>query len=120
MLPWKLRKRQFLPVHQNFSSVHFSLAKFQLVSSNLSVAMIWQMTHNHKLPKLCSATLKCNGALQRCRLKGRLAAARGLGLLLYGSNMAGGRYAYPYGPSPTDESLKLRVLDDEKHSIVFD
>ena len=52
--------------------------------------------------------------------KGRLAAARGLGLLLYGSNMAGGRYAYPYGPSPTDESLKLRVLDDEKHSIVFD
>ena len=54
---------------------------------------------------------------------GRLAAARGLrglGLLLYGSNMAGGRYTYPYGPSPTDESLKLRVLDDEKHSIVFD
>ena len=50
----------------------------------------------------------------------RLAAARGLGLLLYGSNMAGGRYAYPYGPSPTDESLKLRVLNDEKHSIVFD
>ena len=57
MLPWKLRKRQFLPVHQNLSSVHFSLAKFQLVSSNLSLAMIWQMTHNHKLPKLCSATL---------------------------------------------------------------
>ena len=57
MLPWKLRKRQFLPVNQNLSSVHFSLAKFQLVSSNLSLAMIWQMTHNHKLPKLCSATL---------------------------------------------------------------
>ena len=53
-------------------------------------------------------------------LKGKLAAARGLGLLLYESNMAGGRYAYPYGPSPTDESLKLRVLDDEKHFIVFD
>ena len=34
--------------------------------------------------------------------------------------MAGGRYAYPYGPSPTDESLKLKVLDDEKHSVVFD
>ena len=116
MLPWKLRKRQFLPVHQNFSSVHFSLAKFQLVNSNLSLAMIWQMTHNHKLPKLCSATLKCNGGNN-----GAVgAAARGLGLLLYGSNMAGGRYAYPYGPSPTDESLKLRVLDDEKHSIVFD
>ena len=59
MLPWKLRKRQFLPVNQNLSSVHFSLAKFQLVSSNLSLAMIWQMTDNHKLPKLCSATLKC-------------------------------------------------------------
>ena len=57
MLPWKLRKRQFLPVNQNLSSVHFSLAKFQLVSSNLALAMIWQMTHNHKLPKLCSATL---------------------------------------------------------------
>ena len=58
MLPWKLRKRQFLPVNQNLSSVHFSLAKFQLVSSNLSLAMIWQMTYNQKLPKLCSATLK--------------------------------------------------------------
>ena len=57
MLPWKLRKRQFLPVNQNLSSVHFSLAKFQLVSSNLSLATIWQTTHNHKLPKLCSATL---------------------------------------------------------------
>ena len=57
MLPWKLRKRQCLPVNQNLPSVHFSLAKFQLVSSNLSLAMIWQMTHNHKLPKLCSATL---------------------------------------------------------------
>ena len=63
MLPWKLRKRQFLPVHQNLSSVHFSLAKFQLVSSNLSLAMIWQMTHNHKLPKLCSATLSNAGVL---------------------------------------------------------
>ena len=58
MLPWELRKRQFLPVNQNLSSVHFSLAKFQLVSSNLALAMIWQMTHNHKLPKLCSATLR--------------------------------------------------------------
>ena len=57
MLPWKLQKRQFLPVNQNLSSVHFSLAKFQLVSSNLSLAMIWQMTYNHKLSKLCSATL---------------------------------------------------------------
>ena len=45
MLPWKLRKRQILPVNQNFSSVYFSLAK------------ILQMTYTHKLPKLCSATL---------------------------------------------------------------
>ena len=58
MLPWKLRKRQILPVNQNLSSVYFSLAKFQLVSCNLSLAMIWQMTYTHKLPKLCSATLK--------------------------------------------------------------
>ena len=58
MLPWKLRKRQILPVSQNLSSVYFSLAKFQLVSCNPSLAMIWQMTYTHKLPKLCSATLK--------------------------------------------------------------
>ena len=57
MLPWKLRKRQILPVNPNISSVYFSLAKFQLVSWNLSLAMIWQMTYTHKLPKLCSATL---------------------------------------------------------------
>ena len=50
MLPWKLRKRQILPVKQNLSSVYFSLAKFQLVSCNLSLAMIWQMTYTHKLP----------------------------------------------------------------------
>ena len=58
MLPWKLRKHQILPVTQNLLSVYFSLAKFQLVSCNLSLAMIWQMTYTHKLPKLCSATLK--------------------------------------------------------------
>ena len=58
MLPWKLRKRQILPVSQNLSSVYFSLAKFQLVSCNLSLAIIWQMTYTQKLPKLCSATLK--------------------------------------------------------------
>ena len=57
MLPWKLRKRQILPVNQNLSSVYFSLAKFQLVSCNLSLAIIWQMTYTHKLPKLCSDTL---------------------------------------------------------------
>ena len=57
MLQWKLRKRHILPVSQNLSSVYFSLAKFQLVSCNLSLAIIWQMTYAHKLPKLCSATL---------------------------------------------------------------
>ena len=57
MLPWKLRKCKILPVNQNLSSVHFSLAKFHFVRSNLSLAMILQMTYNHKLPKLCSATL---------------------------------------------------------------
>ena len=61
MLPWKLRKRHILPVNQNLSSVYFLLAKFQLVSCNLSLAMIWQMTYTHKLPKLCSATLKLTG-----------------------------------------------------------
>ena len=60
MLPWKLRKRQILPVNQNLSSVYFSLAKFQLVSCNLSLAMIWQMTYTHKLPKLSSATSKAD------------------------------------------------------------
>ena len=28
------------------------------MNCNLSFAMIWQMTYTHKLPKLCSATLK--------------------------------------------------------------
>ena len=57
MLPWKLQKRQILTLNQNLLSVYFSLAKFQLVSCNLSLALIWQMTYTHKLPKLCSATL---------------------------------------------------------------
>ena len=57
MLPWKLRKRHILPVNQYLLSVYFSLAKLQLVSCNLSLAMIWQMTYTHKVPKLCSATL---------------------------------------------------------------
>ena len=52
MLPWKLRKCQLLPANQNLSSVYFSLAKFQLVSCNPSLAMIWQMTYTHKLPTL--------------------------------------------------------------------
>ena len=56
MLPWKPRKRHIWPVSQNLSPVNFLPAKFQLVSCNLSVALIWQMTYTHKLPKLCSAT----------------------------------------------------------------
>ena len=64
MLPWKLRKRQILLVNQNFSSVYFSPAKFQLVSCNLSLAMIWQMTYAHKQPKLCSATLNAGEGIE--------------------------------------------------------
>ena len=64
MLPWKLRKRQILLVNQNLSSVYFSPAKFQVVSCNLPLAMIWQMTYPHKLPKLCSATLRNVAALR--------------------------------------------------------
>ena len=41
----------------NFSPVYFSLVKLQLVSCNVSLAMIWQITYTHKLPKLCSAAL---------------------------------------------------------------
>ena len=57
MLPWKPRKRHIWPVSQTLSSVYFLLAKFQLVSCNLSLALIWQTTYTHKQPKLCSATL---------------------------------------------------------------
>ena len=64
MLPWKVRKHQILPVNQNLSSVYFSLAKFQLVSCNISLAMIWQITYTYKLPKLCSATLTGHNLLQ--------------------------------------------------------
>ena len=72
MLPWKLRKRHILLVNQNLSSVYFLLAKFQLVSRNLSLAMIWQMTYTNKLPKLCSATL-----IQAPRYKGQFALSLG-------------------------------------------
>ena len=50
--------------HGNYKNVKFYLSIkifhqyiFQLVSGNLSLAIIWQMTYTHKLPKLCSATL---------------------------------------------------------------
>ena len=36
-------KTEILPGNQNLSSVYFSLAKFQLVSCNLSRVMIWRM-----------------------------------------------------------------------------
>ena len=64
-LPWKLRKRHILPVNQNLSSVYFSLAKFQFVSCNISIAMRWQITCTHKLPKLCSATLNLGTGKKR-------------------------------------------------------
>ena len=63
MLLWKLRKSQILPANQNPSSVYFSIVKFQLVSCNLFLAMIWQMTNTHKLSKLCSATLRGRSTL---------------------------------------------------------
>ena len=66
MVPWNLRKRHILPVNQNLSSVYFSLPKFQLVSCNLSLAMICKL-HTHKLPVLCSSTLigACHGKSYR-------------------------------------------------------
>ena len=67
MLPWKLQKRHILPVDQNLSSVYFSLAKFQLVSCNLSLAMIWQKTYAHKLPQLCSATFETSYASSKVK-----------------------------------------------------
>ena len=39
-----------------FVSIFFT-CQVQLMSCNLSLAMIWQMTYTHKLPKLCSASL---------------------------------------------------------------
>ena len=67
MVPWNLRKRHILLVNENLSSVYFSLPKFQRVSCNLSLAMIWQITYTHKLPVLCSATLigACHGKSYR-------------------------------------------------------
>ena len=38
-------KRHILLANQNLLSVYFSLAKFQLVSRNLSLTMIWQMIY---------------------------------------------------------------------------
>ena len=52
-------KCHILPVNQDLSAVYFSLAMFQLVSFDFSLAMVWQntYTHDHKLPKLCLASL---------------------------------------------------------------
>ena len=51
---------------KSFISIFF-FTKFQLVSCNLSLAMIWQITYTHKLPVLCSATLigACHGKSYR-------------------------------------------------------
>ena len=57
MLPWKLRKRQILPVNQNLSSVYFSLAKFYSSWAATFLLPSFGKWHTHKLPKLCSATL---------------------------------------------------------------
>ena len=46
MLPWKLRKHHILPVNQDISSVYILLAKCQLISCNLFLAIIWQMTYS--------------------------------------------------------------------------
>ena len=51
------RKTSHFTCQQNLSSVFFSRAKFQLLSCNFSLAMIWQITYTHKLPKPCSGTL---------------------------------------------------------------
>ena len=73
MLLWRLQKHHILPVNQNLSSVYFSLAKFQLVSCNLSLAMIWQMTyttrrewHNLLVHNRFSPSSKLSVALDGC------------------------------------------------------
>ena len=69
MLPWKLRKRHILPASQNLLSVYFSLAKFQLVSCNLSLPMIWQRTYTHKTAKTVfshlNACRKCSCSVMK-------------------------------------------------------
>ena len=58
MLTWKRRQRQISPVNQILSSVYFSLAKFQLVTCNLSFAMIRQNNEIYlQTAKTMSATL---------------------------------------------------------------
>ena len=108
MLPWKLGKGQIFPVNQNFSSVYFSLAKFQLVSSNLSLAMIWQMTHTHKLSKLCSDTLSTclhpSSLLHSCSSSFRHATLRLLAvrLLSHPARLQTRRYYYNKGLRPDE------------------
>ena len=54
-------KYHILPVRQNLSSVYFSLAKFQLVSCNRSLAMIWQMTHSQTAKAVFSHLQRMHG-----------------------------------------------------------
>ena len=68
MLPWKLRKCQILPVNQNLSSIYFPLAKFQLVSCNPSLAIIWQMTYSETAKTVFSHLKRKHCALSTCAL----------------------------------------------------
>ena len=55
-----LLRRIALETKISILNSQIQVAKFQLVSCNLSLAMIWQMTYTLKLPNLCSATLSSN------------------------------------------------------------
>ena len=84
MLRWKLWKRQILPVNQNLSSKQFLLAKFQLVSCKLSLAMIWQMTYR-KIPKISpGAYIFQRPFLRDLFLKG----------LIFGGLIYGGKFTF--------------------------
>ena len=50
-----IKTSNFTCQSKSFISI-FSPAKFQLLSCHISLAIIWQMTYTHKLPKLCSPT----------------------------------------------------------------
>ena len=105
MLPWKLRKCQILPVNQNLSSVYFSYAKFQLVSWDPSLAIIWQITYTHKLPKLCSATLSC--LLKRqAEIQSAFGSLYIHYLILFFSSQKTLAYVYTHGMSQLPHDLK--------------
>ena len=134
MLPWKLRKRQILLVNQNLSLVYFPPAKFQLVSCNLSLAMIWHMTYTHKLPKLCSATLIVLGSNHSAVVRTLVShqcgpcsdpsidALCGLSLLLVLSFLPRGfspsAPIFPSSQKPTfPNSNSTRIKETKNHSV---